>query len=181
MSRALSSATTTSPHKPLKVPHEWYWMLLDSYFVCSISEVYLFQGENNMHLYKVGIWPGVLIKASSEVSFMRASTVVDIIFPAEAKSVSFQKQTWEWGWDEISSNHLSAWCGIMVSTMSCSLRPYLALFLQNWKRIWIIAVIRPPGENTNHAYCFAVDVSLVGGTASVLKTLSISKCCVYSD
>ena len=39
-----------------------------------ISEVSSFQGENNMYLYKVVIWPGVLIKQGafiSEVSFKR--------------------------------------------------------------------------------------------------------------
>ena len=43
-----------------------------------IGEVSLFQGENYMYLYKVGTWPGVLIKQGvliSEVSLKRGSTV----------------------------------------------------------------------------------------------------------
>ena len=51
---------------------------LETRITVLISEVSLFQGENNMYLYKVGSRPGVLIKQGvliSEVSLNRGSTV----------------------------------------------------------------------------------------------------------
>ena len=51
---------------------------LGTKIIVLISEVSLFQGENNMYLYKVGTQSSVLIKQGiliSEVSFKRGSTV----------------------------------------------------------------------------------------------------------
>ena len=51
---------------------------LGTKIIVLISEVSLFQGENNMYLDKVGTRPGVLIKQGvliSEVSLKRGSTV----------------------------------------------------------------------------------------------------------
>ena len=51
---------------------------LGTTIILLISKVSLFQGENNMYLYKVGTWPGVPIKQGvliSEVSLKRGSTI----------------------------------------------------------------------------------------------------------
>ena len=51
---------------------------LGTTIIVLISKVLLFQGENNMYLYRVGTWPGVLIKQGvliSEVSLKRGSTI----------------------------------------------------------------------------------------------------------
>ena len=53
---------------------QWNHSNTDALAAKLISEVSSFQGENNMYLYKVVIWPGVLIKRGafiSEVSFKR--------------------------------------------------------------------------------------------------------------
>ena len=47
---------------------------LGTKIIVLISEVSLFQGKNNMYLYKVGTRSSVLIK---QVSFKRGSTVVN--------------------------------------------------------------------------------------------------------
>jgi len=51
---------------------------LGTKIIVLISKVSLFQGENNMYLYKVGTWPGVPIKQGvliSEVSLKKGSTI----------------------------------------------------------------------------------------------------------
>ena len=54
---------------------------LGTKIIVLISEVSLFQGQNNMYLYKVGAQSSVLINQGvliSEVSFKRGSTVVNL-------------------------------------------------------------------------------------------------------